>query len=297
VRRGLVRVHAFQILAGMLLDDRDGPSASWIALSLVRSGRAQGLSDREIVARAPAVLALIPPSVGPGGPLPAVTWGSEADAPPALAALEPREALRLRARWLDELGARAAWILGERLARDGRLADPSEVRHLTAAELQDLATGGEAPSTLAVRDGERPGPPLPATFRLSATGSVVPWVVPPRRRDRRAVGGPRGAGGGRGSGRVRHEGTPSGAPGEVLVVRVLSPALAAELDGLAGLIAETGGTLSHLAILARERNVPTVVGVRDALTRLPEGATAVVDGTTGEVSLVGVDGEEGGPPA
>jgi len=77
------------------------------------------------------------------------------------------------------------------------------------------------------------------------------------------------------------------APGDVLVVRDLAPELAPWLPGLAGLVAETGGTLSHLAILAREYGVPTVVGVHDALRRFPAGTQVVVDGTTGEVQDAG----------
>jgi pyruvate,water dikinase len=48
-------------------------------------------------------------------------------------------------------------------------------------------------------------------------------------------------------------------------------------------VAETGSVLSHLAILAREFGVPTVVGVAGAVTRFPPGTPIVVDGTTGEV--------------
>jgi pyruvate,water dikinase len=70
------------------------------------------------------------------------------------------------------------------------------------------------------------------------------------------------------------------------VVRVLEPSLAASLPHVSGLVAETGSTLSHLAILAREVNVPTVVGVEDALQRYPPGTLVLVDGTTGEVQPI-----------
>ncbi len=75
-------------------------------------------------------------------------------------------------------------------------------------------------------------------------------------------------------------------PGDVLVVRELSPSLAGYLPGLAGLVAETGSTLSHLAILAREYDVPTVVAVHDALVRFAPGTRQYVDGTTGEVRVL-----------
>ena len=81
-------------------------------------------------------------------------------------------------------------------------------------------------------------------------------------------------------------GHPLGAAGAVLVVRTLDPSLAPMLPGLRGLVAETGSVLSHLAILARELGVPTVVGVEDAVRRFGPGTEVVVDGSTGEVSVV-----------
>ena len=106
-----------------------------------------------------------------------------------------------------------------------------------------------------------------------------------------------GAGGGRGSGPVHvysaaGTGTASAAAtsvadGAVLVVPTLDPALAPLLPGLGGLVAETGSVLSHLAILAREYGVPTVVGLDGATERFAEGTWVVVDGTTGEVDRLG----------
>ena len=72
----------------------------------------------------------------------------------------------------------------------------------------------------------------------------------------------------------------------MLVVRTLDPALAGMLPGLGGLVAETGSVLSHLAILAREYGVPTVVGLAGATDRFPAGTWVLVDGSTGEVSTL-----------
>ncbi len=87
-------------------------------------------------------------------------------------------------------------------------------------------------------------------------------------------------------GRVVHVGDGRPSDGDVLVTRTLDPGLAPLLGGLGGLVAETGSVLSHLAILARERGVPTVVGVAGALDRFPTGTVVVVDGTAGEVTAV-----------
>ncbi len=73
------------------------------------------------------------------------------------------------------------------------------------------------------------------------------------------------------------------APGDVLVTRVAGPALSQVLPGLAGLVAELGGSTSHLASLARERGIPTVLGVLDATRRIPDGSQVAVDGVAGIV--------------
>ena len=73
------------------------------------------------------------------------------------------------------------------------------------------------------------------------------------------------------------------APGDVLVTRVAGPALSHILPRVAGVVAELGGSTSHLASLARERGVPTVLGVLDATLHIPDGAQVAVDGVAGIV--------------
>jgi pyruvate,water dikinase len=72
-------------------------------------------------------------------------------------------------------------------------------------------------------------------------------------------------------------------PGDVLVTRVAGPALAQVLPRVAGVVAELGGSTSHLASLARERGIPMVLGVLDATSRIPDGAQVAVDGVAGVV--------------
>jgi pyruvate, water dikinase len=73
------------------------------------------------------------------------------------------------------------------------------------------------------------------------------------------------------------------APGDVLVTRVAGPALSQVLPRVAGVVAELGGSTSHLASLARERGIPMVLGVLDATSRIPDGARVAVDGVAGVV--------------
>jgi pyruvate, water dikinase len=73
------------------------------------------------------------------------------------------------------------------------------------------------------------------------------------------------------------------APGDILVTRVAGPALNHILPRVGGVVAELGGSTSHLASLARERGIPMVLGVLDATRRIPDGAQVAVDGVAGVV--------------
>lgn len=73
------------------------------------------------------------------------------------------------------------------------------------------------------------------------------------------------------------------APGDILVTRVAGPALSHILTRVAGVVAERGGSTSHMASLARERGIPMVLGVLDATHRIPDGSTVAVDGVAGVV--------------
>jgi phosphoenolpyruvate synthase/pyruvate phosphate dikinase len=72
-------------------------------------------------------------------------------------------------------------------------------------------------------------------------------------------------------------------PGDILVTKVAGPALSHILPRVAGVVAERGGSTSHLASLARERGIPMVLGVHDATMRIPDGVRIAVDGVAGVV--------------
>ena len=77
-------------------------------------------------------------------------------------------------------------------------------------------------------------------------------------------------------------------PGDILVARVTSPAFNVVLPLAAGLVVEHGGLMSHAALVARELDIPAVVGVRDATRNVIDGERILVDPTTGQVVLLDV---------
>jgi len=72
--------------------------------------------------------------------------------------------------------------------------------------------------------------------------------------------------------------------GDVLVCRTTDPAWTPLLSVVAAAVTETGGQLSHAAIVARELGIPAVVGAAGALAVVPSGRPVVVDGSRGTVS-------------
>ncbi len=73
-------------------------------------------------------------------------------------------------------------------------------------------------------------------------------------------------------------------PGDIVVCPYTDPSWTPLLRIVAGVVTEVGGALSHAAIVAREQGIPAVLGVRDAMTLLDDGATVTLSGTDGTVT-------------
>lgn len=79
-------------------------------------------------------------------------------------------------------------------------------------------------------------------------------------------------------------------PGEVLVVPFTTPAYNSVLGIAGGLVTEEGGVLSHAAVLARELGLPSVIGVRGALTSIVDGDEVEVEPVSGTVYVLSAAG-------
>ncbi|MET9733681.1 PEP/pyruvate-binding domain-containing protein [Streptomyces sp. NPDC006458] len=313
-RTALVSLHAQESLAGALLNATPRATAAGAALAALADARARHVPDDRVVSVEPLLLALTPPSLLGRLRLPAA-MRPERDARPRVngtpvlgaaggvdlvrprrglaeeypvpsgppPALPPREALRLRIRWVQELQVRLVREGAYRLAVRGSLDDPARVGLLRWAELIAALEGGPLPGDVRERVPRRPSAPLPDAFRIARDGSVV--AEPGRGEARQGGAGTsvgRGVSGGRALG-TAWDGTGPGPADAVLVVRTLDPALAPLLPRLTGLIAQTGSPLSHLAVLAREYGLPAVVGAADAVRGFPPGTRLTLDGRTGEI--------------
>jgi rifampicin phosphotransferase len=73
--------------------------------------------------------------------------------------------------------------------------------------------------------------------------------------------------------------------GDILVCRTTSPAWTPLFSRASAVVADSGGILSHCAIVAREFAIPCVVGVREGSARIRDGMIITVDGGQGTVRL------------
>ena len=77
------------------------------------------------------------------------------------------------------------------------------------------------------------------------------------------------------------------AKGDVLVTESTTEAFNILLPLLGGIVTDSGGLLSHAAIVSREYGIPGVVGTREATERIADGVRVRVDGDAGEVTVLG----------
>ena len=71
--------------------------------------------------------------------------------------------------------------------------------------------------------------------------------------------------------------------GDILVCHLTDPEWTPLFKLASGVVADTGGALSHAAIVAREFNIPAVLGVGLATSRFKDGDMIEVDGDKGTV--------------
>lgn len=202
--------------------------------------------------------------------------------------------------WIDRMAQaslrRFVVGVGRRLADAGAIEEPADILHLHRDEVRAVLRHGADQRPL-VADRRRD------LARFAA-------VVPPRqvgKQPSEGGGGDRfdgvrltssdpdelrgtGASAGivRGPARVTLTQADFGAvqPGDIIVCPSSNPSWVPLFAIAGGLITNTGGVLSHAAVVAREFALPAVVGTGDATTRIADGRLVELDGSSGIVRLL-----------
>lgn len=73
--------------------------------------------------------------------------------------------------------------------------------------------------------------------------------------------------------------------GDILVTRFTDTGWTPKFAILSGIVTEYGGILCHAAIVSREYGIPAIVCCKEAMSRISDGQTITIDGTTGIVRI------------
>jgi pyruvate,water dikinase len=218
--------------------------------------------------------------------------------------------------WASGIMRRAVLAGGRRLAAKGRLRDSGhfvdagfdEMCALllgkdgpSAAELEQRhkdrtsRTGREAPAVLGPPPSPPPDPsklPPSAGRMMQAVGITLHALfgsseAPHEEQSLRGLAASRGVY----EGPARRISNPAEfdriVEGDVLVTESTTEAFNILLPLLGAIVTDSGGLLSHSAIVAREYGIPGVVGTREATRRIADGVRVRVDGNAGKVTVLG----------
>ncbi len=216
--------------------------------------------------------------------------------------------------WASGIARRAVLAAGRRLAAEGKVHDAEHFVDAGFDEMCALLSGAGEPSAdeLASRYDERTSrtaKDAPPTLGPPAPPPPDPSGLPPAvGRVMRAIGVAidalfgsseeeheedliRGlaASGGVYEGPARLISGPEEfdriQKGDVLVTQSTTEAFNILLPLLGAIVTDSGGLLSHSAIVAREYGIPGVVGTREGTDLIPDGTIVRVDGGAGEVTV------------
>jgi pyruvate,water dikinase len=218
--------------------------------------------------------------------------------------------------WASGLMRRAVLAAGRRLAASERINDPVHLADATVDEMSALLSGGDTPdadelearakyrATHSAKQappvlGDPPSPPPdpsglpPAAARVMQAMGIAMGEMLGSSEEEHEGRVLRGLAASRGvyEGPARRVVGPSEfdriVKGDVLVTESTSEAFNILLPLLGALVTDSGGLLSHSAIVAREYGIPGVVGTREATALIADGTRVRVDGDSGEVTVLG----------
>ena len=215
--------------------------------------------------------------------------------------------------YIDQMGVvlfrRFTRAVGAALARTGCIADGDDIFFLHDREVRNAMANGndykelveqrkqeyEACAQASPPDilGTPPPPPQPGDFVDpfidAVTSRLLGIKAPPEGdQDPDLIDGVAGSPGVyTGVARVVRSLEEAGdlEDGEIMVCEMTLPPWVPMFAIAGAVVSDVGGVMSHCAIVAREFNIPAVVGSVNGTTRIQTGQTVTVDGTNGNVWL------------
>jgi pyruvate,water dikinase len=209
--------------------------------------------------------------------------------------------------WIDQMGTavvrRFSQAVGKRLVSRGVFDRPEDVFFLSKEELREVlstprdmreAVGGrraameEAGRIVPPDHLGEPTPANPDPFFIALVDKMLGFLpIEPSTDPSVITGVPASAGSVQGTAKVVHSLVEASKlqKGDIMICEMTVPPWVPLFATVSAVVADSGGILSHCAIVAREFGLPAVVGTRIGTTTIRDGMTVTVDGTKGVVRI------------
>jgi pyruvate,water dikinase len=209
--------------------------------------------------------------------------------------------------WIDQMGTAAfrrfCLVLGQRLTERGVLSEPDDVFFLHKDELREAAEhGGDMKALTALRRTEKERwaqvvPPFHLghstphnddPFFIAMVDKMLGLLPVEPSTDPDVIAGVAASPGTvRGTAKVVRSLNEASKLqfGDIMVCEMTVPTWVPLFATVKAVVADSGGILSHCAIVAREFRLPAVVGTRVGTSAIKDGMTITVDGNKGLVRI------------
>ncbi len=208
--------------------------------------------------------------------------------------------------WIDQMGItllrRPALELGRRMVERGTLADANDIFYLYLDDIREGMAGTDQKAKAAKQKqdwehwsqmlpplgiGEQPAPtgnPFEEALLFKMFGF---GLVEPEREQDIITGIPASAGSVQGTAKVCKTLAEASKlqKGDIMFCEMTLPPWTPLFSTVGAVVADTGGVLSHCAIVAREYRLPAVVGTVVGTKTVQDGWTVTVDGSKGIVRI------------
>lgn len=197
--------------------------------------------------------------------------------------IKNRERLRLKRTYIYSVVRNIFLAYGRNYCADGRIDSPRDIFYLTKNEI--FSGEGDFRTLIAVRKAEEEENIKKPTYNRVVFYGDIALPIRHGKHGEGLCGIPSGNGVVRAKVSLMRTADDRLAQGNIILTERTDPGWITLFPKASGLIVEHGSMLSHSFVVARELNLPAVVGVENATAVIPDGALVTLDGTKGEITV------------
>ena len=197
--------------------------------------------------------------------------------------IKNRERLRLKRTYIYSVVRNIFLAYGRNYCADGRIDSPRDIFYLTKNEI--FSGEGDFRALIAVRKAEEEENIKKPTYDRVVFYGDIALPIRQGKQEEGLCGIPSGNGVVRANVSLMRTAADRLAQGNIILTERTDPGWITLFPKASGLIVEHGSMLSHSFVVARELNLPAVVGVENATAVIPDGALVTLDGTKGEITV------------